>query len=182
MSLPPEEPTRPLRPVGGGPPLEPVQREAVVREDAVFFAEVMDRLRSLRTWVTVATVLSLLALGLAAWAYIKADEDRNGNRGNGVRAGEVEALKDRVKQLESQPDDEGVASADFNSLAKDQATLSAQVEELSAQVEELAAQSDTQAAPATAEDAEARESIAVLDESVSSLDARVQALEEQPAP
>jgi hypothetical protein len=167
MSLPPDEPTRPLRPI------------PITEEDLAFREEVMDRLGSLRTWVAVATILSLLALGLAAFAYITAeDDDGNRNRGDGVRASQVQVLEDRLDELEAEPDAKGVSNADFNALAEDQAALSDQVEQLSAQVEEVAAQADTDTAPATAEDAEAREAIETLDQTVADLDARVQALEQ----
>ena len=73
MSLPPEEPTRPLPPPVD--PVDPVYRETVVAsDDAVFRAEVLDRLGALRVWVALATVLALVAIGLAAWTYFKEDD------------------------------------------------------------------------------------------------------------
>ena len=186
MALPPDEPTRPLHPAAGPPP-DPVYREVpVAADDAAFRAEVIDSLRGLRTFVFLATILSVLALALAAWALFVEDDNGDGNGGNGARAAQVQALEQRVAKLEAQPDQKGVAPADFNALADDQANLDAQVKDLSAQVEalsgqvdDLAAQSDAQATPATTEDTEARASIETLDQSVSDLDKRVQALEQQ---
>ena len=170
MSLPPEEPTRPL---GTGPPA-PVHRETVV-EDPALHAEVAERLRSLRAWTAIATVLSLLALGVAGWSLLGEDDDRDGNRGDAVRATELDTLEDRIDKLETQPD-KGVAEADFAALQEEQAALAGLVDELAARTEAAA-----QEEPAAAEDAEARESIAALDASVQDLDERVRALEEQQA-
>ena len=167
MSLPPDEPTRPLRPG------EPVYRETVVApDDSAFRAEVMDRLAALRNWLALATLLSLAALALATWAFVREDDDGNANRGDGVRAGQVAALEERLDRLEDQP--AGVRPADLAALQEEQAALADQVEDLAAQAE-----ANAQTDPAAAEDIEARESIEVLDQSVQDLDARVQALEEQ---
>ncbi len=172
MSLPPEEPTRPLgRPIE---PVEPVYRETVVApDDAVFRAEVLDRLGALRVWVALATLLSLLAIGLAAWTYFREDDDRNANRGSSVRAADVQALQKRLDQLEARP--QGVAAADVNAIADEQAALTDQVNDLAGQVEAVG-----EPAPAVAEDAEARGAIETLDQTVQDLDARVAALESQP--
>lgn len=174
MSLPPDEPTRPL-----GRPLEPVEptyRETVVApDDPVFRAEVLDRLGALRVWVALATLLSLVAIGLAAWTYFEEEDDRDVSRPNGIRAAEVETLEDRLDRLEAQP--AGVRAADLNAVQDEQAALADQVTDLAAQVE-----ADAQPEPAAAEDLEARESINVLDQSIQDLDARVRALESQPAP
>jgi uncharacterized coiled-coil protein SlyX len=168
LTVDPGDPTRPLRPAAGAPVAAPV-----AAEDVYFREEVLDRLGALRAWVALATVLSLLALGLAALAYFGDDEAPNGGRG--VRATAVQQLEDRIAKLESRPAGDGAAGADVAALTDD-------VNELSGRVDALAAQSDDQAAPATAEDAEAREGVAALDKSVTDLDARVQALEEQAAP
>ena len=174
MSLPPDEPTRPLgRPIE---PLEPAYRETVVApDDSAFRAEVLDRLGALRVWVALATLLSLVAIGLAAWTFFEEDDDRDVNRGNGVRAAEVETLEERLDRLESQP--AGVRAADLSAVQDEQAALADQVNDLAAQVEAAAQQE-----PAATEDLEARESINALDQSIQDLDARVRALESQSAP
>ena len=177
MTLPPEEPTRPLGRSAGPPDPDPVYRETVVAtDDRAFRAEVMDRLRALRVWAALATILSLVALGLAAWLYLEEDDERDGNRAGGVRPSEVLALEDRIDELEARPD-RAVEEADLAALQEDQAALATQVEELAAQVE-----AEAGAEPTTAEDPEARESIAALDASVRDLDARVRALEQQQSP
>lgn len=178
MSLPPDEPTRPLgRPAG--PPPGSVDRETVVAaDDPAFRAEVVDRLRALRVWAALATLLSLVALGLAAWLYLEEDDERDGNRAGGVRSSEVLALEDRIDRLEARPD-QVVEEADIVALQEDQAALATQVEELAAQVE---AEAGAEPAPAAAEDPEARASIEALDASVRDLDGRVRALEQQSSP
>lgn len=176
MSLPPEDPTRPLGQPAARPP-EPVYRETVVGPDdeLLFRTEVMDRLAGLRTWLAFVTLLSIAAIALAALAYFGGDDDGNGARGDGVRNGAVQALEQRVKALEGNKGD-GVSPADLDAVRDENAALADRVEDLAGQV---SAASD---APAAAEDAAARESIEALDASVRDLDARVQALEEQAAP
>jgi BMFP domain-containing protein YqiC len=135
---------------------------------------VMDRLGALRTWMTVVTLVSLVALGIAVWAFLD-DNDRTGGRDNGARSGAVAGLEQRIDALEARKGG-GVSDADLDAVRDENAALSDRVDDLAGQV---AAADDAPDAPATAEDAEARQGIAALDSSVKDLDARVQALEEQ---
>jgi hypothetical protein len=152
-----------------------VYRETVVAGDEmVFRAEVLDRLGALRTWLTVVTLVSLVALGIALWTYLD-DDDGVSGRDNGVRSGQVAALEQRIDALEARKG-QGVSGDDLDALRDENAALSDKVDDLAGQV---AAADD---APAATEDSEARQGIAALDASVKELDGRVQALEEQAAP
>lgn len=174
MSVPPEEPTRPMPPPVD--PVEPAYRETVVApDDSAFRAEVLDRLGALRIWVALATLLSIVAIGLAAYALLREDDRGERVRGDGVRAGDVQALDRRLDQLEARP--EGVRPADLKALRDEQVALADQVADVAAQAEANAA---PEPEPAVAEDIEARDAIEALDQAVQDLDARVTALESQP--
>jgi hypothetical protein len=93
---PPEEPTRPLAPA------RPVATErTVVRTEAEekLWADVLDRLGSLRTGLVVVGVIALAALGVALWALL--DDVGNPDREDTSRV-RVERLADRVDRLESE--------------------------------------------------------------------------------
>jgi hypothetical protein len=90
---PPDEPTRPI------PPARPIATErAVVRTEPEerLWAEVLDRLGSLRAGLVVVAVIALAALGVALWALLDNDADRED--ASRLR---VERLADRVDRLES---------------------------------------------------------------------------------
>ena len=94
---PPEELTRRL------PPARPVATERTVVRAApkdTLWAEVLDRLGSVRTGLVVVAVVALAALGVALWALL--DDTGDPDRGDASRV-RVERLADRVDRLESQP-------------------------------------------------------------------------------
>jgi hypothetical protein len=161
---PPEEPTRPV------PPARPIATEhAVVRTEAeeTLWAEVLDRLGSLRTGLVVVAVLALAALGVALWALLDdvGDADRRG--ASRVR---VERLEDRVDRLESQV---GAAASQggLAAIRERQGALQQRVQALEATVEE---------ASAAAQDAEETAvALETLQGSVEELEQRLNAVEQQ---
>jgi hypothetical protein len=93
---PPEEPTR------SRPRARPVASERTVVRTApeeTLWAEVLDRLGSLRTGLVVVAVIALAALGVALWALLDDTGDSDRQDASRVR---VERLADRVDRLESQ--------------------------------------------------------------------------------
>src|SRR3712207_4068563 len=92
-----DEPTRriPAEPL---PPRVPHERE-VVAEEPAWVRDLADRIRSLRTWLALLTLLTLLALGGAAYAIVEAtDEDEAGGR-RPASAQRVSNLAERVDEL-----------------------------------------------------------------------------------
>jgi hypothetical protein len=161
---PPEEPTRPL------PEARPVATErTVVRTEAEerLWADVLDRLGSLRTGLVVVGVIALAALGVALWALLDDVGDPDREDASRVR---VERLADRVDRLESEvgeaPSKGGVAT-----IRAGQRALQRRVEALEATVEE---------SRAAAEDVgEIGSTIGALQDSVDALEQRLEAVEQQ---
>jgi FtsZ-interacting cell division protein ZipA len=161
---PPEEPTRPI------PPARPLATEpTVVRTEPEerLWAEVHDRLGSLRAVLLVVAVIALAALGVALWALLDNDADR----GDASRA-RVERLADRVDRLESQVA-ETASEGGLAAIRARQAALQRRVQALRVTVEQSRA--STQDVEETAAAVEA------LQESVDGLEQRLQAVE-QPQP
>jgi hypothetical protein len=159
---PPEEPTRPL------PPARPIATgEAVVRTEPEerLWAEVHDRLGSLRTGLIVVAVIALAALGVALWALLEDDADRTG--ASRVR---VERLADRVDRLESQvaqtASEGGVAA-----IRNRQAALQRQVEALRVTV--------GQSRAATQNVEETAAAVEALQDDLDGLEQRLAAVEQQ---
>ena len=168
MSLPPEEPTRPL------PPARPVEyeRERVVEPEfdpRYALASLEDRVRSLRTAVVLLGLVSLAALALAFYALIQAADDEGGNT-RGADQAEVNRLEDRVERLEDQeaPDADAVNEAlDGKADAKD-------VEELQQAI------SDLQEQPAEAQpDEQTTQALEDLSQRLDDLEQRVEQQEQQ---
>ena len=118
MSLPPDpdEPTRRLPPVE---PAQPVREREVVTStevDPAWTHEILDRLRSLRTALTLVGVLSLVALGVGLWALLTQEEEGDARRGASQER--VRELEDRVDALESETED--AASQDAIGRLRDQ--------------------------------------------------------------
>ena len=157
----PDQPTRRIPPVQ--PPPAPVQGTPVVQDDRLVVAELADRVRSLRGWLALATVLALLALGLAAWALLTQEEEQDAQAG--ATREQVERLDARVDDLESRIDDRATKDS-VSDLRSDQ-------EELAEQVDEL-----TKAAEGGDSDA-VEQNIEQLDENMQQLQQRMDELEQQ---
>jgi ubiquinone biosynthesis protein UbiJ len=161
--LPPEEPPRRF------PPARPIASErTVVRTvpEETLWAEVLDRLGSVRTGLVVVAVIALAALGVALWALLDdtGDTDQNASR---LR---VERLADRVDRLESQVG-EAASEGGVAAIRDGQRALQRRVQALEATVEESrAAVQDVQEISAAAE---------ALQVSVEALEERLDALEQQ---
>lgn len=155
----PDDPTRRIPP-DEVPPPRVTEREYVAPDpDVDWRREILDRLDSLRTWVAIATVLSLLALGLAGYTLLTAEEEDDAQRG--ATRSQVDRLENRIDDVEEQvgdvPSDDAVAelragqrdledrvqaaedaaeeSADAETVDPDQ--LQQSLDELSAAIEEL---------------------------------------------
>jgi FtsZ-interacting cell division protein ZipA len=160
---PPEEPTRPI------PPARSIATEhTVVRTESEerLWAEVLDRLGSLRAWLLVVGVIALAALGVALWALLDNDADRED--ASRVR---VERLADRVDRLESQVA-ETASEGGLAAIRDRQAALQRRVQALRVTVEE---------SRAAAQDVEENAAAAVeaLQDSVDGLEQRLEAVEQQ---
>ena len=154
MSMDPEPPTRRIPPTAPPPGAPPAR---VVAEDPRLL-DLEDRVRSLRAWLAVATVLALAALGVAAWAIISKEEEDD-TRAGASRAS-VNRLETQVEDLEAQVDNRatkesvsdlraeqeelaeavqqlGEGGGDTDELAQSVTTLSDDAQELAARIDEL---------------------------------------------
>jgi hypothetical protein len=162
--LPPEEPTRRF------PPARPVATErAVVRTvpEETLWAEVLDRLGSVRTGLVVVAVVALAALGVALWALLDDGGERDRADASRVR---VERLADRVDRLESQVG-EAASEGGVAAIRDRQEALQRRLQGLEATVAESRA--------AAADLEELATSVETLGDSVDALEQRLDALELQ---
>jgi hypothetical protein len=161
---PPEEPTRPIprgRPIAA-------EREIVgPAPDQTLWAEVLDRLSSLRAGLVVVAVLALAALGIALWVLL--DDAGETDRGDASRA-RVERLEDRVDSLESQVG-ESASRGGVAAIRDGQQALQQRVQALEGAVE------DAQAAGEGVDEVAA--AVEGLQDSVDALEQRVEAVEQQ---
>jgi Tfp pilus assembly protein PilO len=159
---PPEEPTRPL------PPARPIAAErAVLRTEPEerLWAEVLDRLGSLRAGLVVVVLIALGALGVALWALLDNDADRED--ASRVR---VERLADRVDRLESNVA-EAASEGGLAAIRDRQAALQRRVQALRVRIEESRAVAQSVEETAAAVEA--------LQDSVDGLEQRLEAVEQQ---
>ena len=158
---PPEEPTRPL------PSARPVATErTIVRTEAeeTLWADVLDRLRSLRTGLLVVGVLALAALGVALWVLLD-DVDDTDRRG--ASRERVERLEERVDRLETQAG-EAASEGGLAAIRDGQRALQRRVQGLGATVEQ-----------SRADAGEISGALDALQDSVETLDQRLAAVEQQ---
>jgi septal ring factor EnvC (AmiA/AmiB activator) len=161
---PPEEPTRRI------PPARPIATEReVVRTgpEETLWAEVLDRLSSVRAGLVVVAVLALAALGVALWAVLDDPGDRDRQGASPVR---VERLADRIDRLESQVG-EAASESGVAAIRDAQRTLQQRVQALEATVE--------QSRTASQELENIAADVQALQDSVEALDQRIDALEQQ---
>lgn len=166
LPVPPREPVGPREPREPLPPREPPLRDpAYVAQPVAGVADAQllameERLSALRSWLVALAVLSLLALGVAAWALLSSEdsgsgsgssrstaslredvaklEERIGDRAtkgdlSDVRS-DVNALQtsvdDAAKAQDDAPDTDAASTADVDALEQDVQTLQDRVEEL----------------------------------------------------
>jgi polyhydroxyalkanoate synthesis regulator phasin len=152
--VPPARPRQPSAPAPG----QPVVEDPLVR---TWEEELADRISSLRNWVALLGVLAVVALGVAVYALIKAEEeDTDGTRArvsqnefnnlrsrvndleeNSTSDTSVSQLKSDVSDLSDEVDKLSSANSDADAVSgADFQTLKTQVDQLSQQVEDLQAQ------------------------------------------
>jgi hypothetical protein len=164
---PPEEPTRPI------PPARPLATEReVVRtaREGTLWAEVLDRLGSVRAGLVAVTVLAFAALGVALWALLSDVGDPDREAATRVR---IERLTDRVDRLQSQVG-EAASEGGVAAIRQGQRALQRRVQKLGVTVAESAAGAQDVEQMAT--------SVQALQDSAEALDQRLQALEQQQQP
>ena len=88
MSTPPEDPTRRPAPYAPG-------------ENGFWLEELRDQVRSLRTAVVLFGILTVVTLGIAAWALLAKQDDGASTTRRGVSPSRVTDLEGRVSDLES---------------------------------------------------------------------------------
>jgi len=178
MSFPPEEPTRRLPAQGAVPPPGIDPREpTIVAEDPAWRHDLLARLDGLRTGLVIVGLIALLALGLAAWTFLRERDDRTSGR-SGPGSAQVEDLREQVDDLD--------ARLENRATTGDLAELQQSEQKLAQRVDDLAGEATDKPAPASSTDAQARDGLSQLDDTVSTLaqsvtdlDERVQALEDQ---
>jgi hypothetical protein len=161
---PPEEPTSPT------PPARPIATERTVvrtEPEETLWAEVFDRLGSVRTGLFVVGVVALAALGIALWALLDDVGDPDRQDASRVR---VERLADRVERLEGQVG-EAASEGGVAAIRDRQRALQRRVQALEATIEE---------SRAAAQDVEeVAGAFGALQDSVEALEQRVEAVEQQ---
>ena len=133
-------------------------------DDTVWRQEVLDRLDRLRTGLFLVALLALVALGVAAYTLVTAEEESDAQAG--ATRSQVSALDERVDELESQAED-SASKGSVSNLRSDQEDLADRVKALEDQAEEGG---DTQALQQAIDD---------LSQSVEDLEGRVDDLETQ---
>jgi TolA-binding protein len=182
MSIPPEEPTRRLPAVPAQDPAVPppayerVAYEAGPPPGPDPLAEIVHRLRSLRTAVALVGLLSALALGAGIWALIEAQRDDDGP----ARVQRTGASTERVRDLEERVDRVESRTGDAPS-GEDVGEVREQQEELAGRVEALEERAE-QTPPVSQETVEnLQQQVGELAGDVELLGQRVEAIEEQGA-
>ena len=133
MSIPPDRPTEPLRPL---PPRQPVVDERVapgVDPNAVLL-RIEDSLASLRTGLMIVGVIAVAALGVAIYALMQDDDGGTDSRSGLASDSRVSRLDDRIDRLSRQVQDARSGAAD----AGDAAELGGRVDALEKTVRTLA--------------------------------------------
>lgn len=158
---PPDEPTRPL------PPPHPIATERTVvrtEPEETLWAEVLDRLGSLRTGLLVIAVLAFAALGVALWALLDDVDDTDRRGASRVR---VERLAERVDRLESRVG-EAASEGGLAAIRDGQRALQRRVQALGATVEQ-----------SRADVGEISGAFEAVQDSVETLEQRLEAVEQQ---
>lgn len=93
-----EDPTQRIAPRTPVPPVRERQVAVPAGPDPLMLDEA---LRTLRTLLALTALLAAIALGVAVYAAIKANDDNGGGNTTGASRARVSALSDRVDRLEN---------------------------------------------------------------------------------
>lgn len=105
MSIPPDRPTEPLRPI---PPRQPIVEERVVSSAAdpnAVLLRLEDAVDSLRTGLMIVGVIAVAALGVAIYALMKEDDGGSDSRRGLASDARVSQLDSRIDRLSRQVQD-----------------------------------------------------------------------------
>jgi peptidoglycan hydrolase CwlO-like protein len=179
MSTPPprdpEDPTRPLGPPAEVPPPAPRVREREyeeVAEDPLWREELLDKVRSLQTAVALLGLLSVIALGVAAYALLTKEEESDTR--SGASSERVNDLDERIDELESDVED-APSSGSVSNVRDDQKALEERIEKLEARPR-ASAQDD---GPSEQDVQDVQSSVDQIGQDLEDLDGRVEELEQQ---
>jgi polyhydroxyalkanoate synthesis regulator phasin len=114
-------PARPRQPKAGGAGAVPPTSQPHVR---TWEEELADRIASLKSWVVMLGILSIAALGVAAYAAVAAND--NSSSDTGVTKSQIRELESRISDLE----DNSTSDATISQLKSDVSDLSEQVNKL----------------------------------------------------
>lgn len=167
---PPEPPTRRIDPA---PPPAPVYEERVVEpavapvDPNLMFVRLEDAISSLRTALVFVGVLTVIAIGLAVYAIMQANDakDNNANGRTGASSQRVAQLDDRIDRLSRQ-----VQSARADAAAA--RALTTRVDSLSRSVSSLR----SQAGSGSAASSQVTQAMTDLDKRVTTLEQQVKDL------
>jgi hypothetical protein len=156
-NLPPDRPTEPLRPLQPTPP--PVVEERVVTpvaDSSFVLARLEDAVASLRTWLAVVALLSLVALGVGIYALTRQNDNSSGGSRSGLATDKrVSRVNDRVdrlsRQMQSLRASRAAAGSAGSSADTDTAALSDRIDALESTVKTLAGRSAPDATQAVKE-------------------------------
>ena len=178
---PPEEPRRPLRPTPPPPAGAAYEREVVAPVEDPYRTELLlliDRLRSLRTWVAIVGVIAVAGLAVAVYALINMEEESDA--GGGASRERVASLEERVDALEADVRDRAT-TADVNQIANDVQALEGRVDQVARQARSAASSGGTDEQARSSID-QLNQNVETLTQSVTALDQRVGELEAQSQP
>jgi TolA-binding protein len=144
-------------------PEDPTRRPPPA-ENGYWLEELRDQLRSLKTAVVLLGILTVVTLGIAAWALLAKQDDSTASTPQGASPARVTRLEDRVSELEGRVRDAPSKS--------DLADLKAQQKSLDGRLDALEKAS---------KNAVSQQSVDQLQQDVKDLQKRVDTLEQQPA-
>jgi hypothetical protein len=148
---PPDRPTEPLRPI---PPTQPpvVQQRvaAPAADSSLLLARLDDAVAALRTWLALVGMLAVVALGIAIYALISAN-DTTGSRSGSASDERVSRVDDRVDSLSRQVQSLRAARGTTAGGGSEAAALGDRLDELERTVRALSDRPATDATQAVEE-------------------------------
>jgi outer membrane murein-binding lipoprotein Lpp len=153
---PPDRPTEPLRPQPAPAPLVEERYVAPAADPSLVLVRLEDAIASLRTWLAIVGLLSVVALGVAIYSLVQDDSGGTGGSRNGLATDErVTRVNDRIDRLKSQVDSIRSGSQPSSGAgagaAGDVSALSDRVDTVERTVKSLAARPATDATQAVKE-------------------------------
>lgn len=113
----PVPPARPRQPAVGGTPAPPPAR--------TWEEELAERISTLRNWLVLLGIVTVVATGIAIYALVQANDDQP-QAGSGATSAQLNELEDRVTELENS----GASDAAVAQLKSDVSDLDARVQKL----------------------------------------------------